>query len=609
MNSIGGITDITEERLSAKATVTQRVTALGHHQLKGGLDLEDNYLDDFSSMTGGERYIGHQGGQLWEVDRFASFSPTGGAQPDSCVTINEDTGAREEHPCTYLDDFKRSTNTLNWASFIQDSWNILPNLTLEGGLRYEEQRLRSAQQIQNYVDPLTNQRIGKNALVLDGLFAPRVGVRYDWTKEGRSKVYGNWGRFYESIPMDLNNRAFGGETFYQAIFASSQCGSKPMGDPNTTPRLPSLPDGCPQDLRPEAGSANTPVQASLLGGGSEELYVPGGLSLVMPGLGPQYLDETLVGVEYELFEDLRVGASYQNRRLGRVVEDLSTDGAKTYIIANPGADVDTSGLAKQRDSLPMTDPKRAALQNRIDMFEKVKTFDEPRRDYNAIQLTANKRFSHNFFMQGSYTYSKLQGNYPGLFSADNGQLDPNISSQYDLIELLANRDGDLPADRPHNFKLDGYYTFDLKEQGQVITGARVRAQSGVPINTLGRHIDYGPNESFILPRGEWGRSDFTALADLRLQYSRPIGRNMTLSVSFDLFNIFNTQTQINVDDEYTRDNVNPIVGGTKEDLPYLTAQGAQGVETSTLATRRLNYANTTQRLTPVTARFGVRLEF
>ena len=30
-------------------------------------------------------------------------------------------------------------------------------------------------------------------------------------RNGRSKLFGNWGRFYESIPMDINIRAFGGE--------------------------------------------------------------------------------------------------------------------------------------------------------------------------------------------------------------------------------------------------------------------------------------------------------------------------------------------------------------------------------------------------------------
>jgi len=37
-----------------------------------------------------------------------------------------------------------------------------------------------------------------------------------------------------------------------------------------------------------------------------------------------------------VLDDLKVGVSYQNRVLGRVIEDVSTDGANTYIIANPG---------------------------------------------------------------------------------------------------------------------------------------------------------------------------------------------------------------------------------------------------------------------------------
>ena len=615
LNSPGFLTDVQENRYSGKATVTQRITAAGHHQVKGGLDVEDNYLDDFSSLTGGEQYIGHQGGSFWEIDRYAQLNKDLAGQTDSCVTIDEKTGNRIEQPCSYLDKLRRSTNTLNWAGFVQDAWQILPNLTLEGGLRYEEQRMRSADQIQHYKDPLTGRTVGKNALILDGLFAPRVGVRYDWTKEGRSKVYGNWGRFYESVPMDINNRAFGGETLYRAFFTSSQCGDAPMGpSPETTPGIPSLPQNCPRDLNPlpQNSPANTPnINTSLLGGGDDALMIPAGIALIQPGLGAQYLDETLLGIEYELFEDLRIGASFQNRRLGRVIEDLSTDGAKTYIIANPGTEVDTSALRAQRDSLPMTDPKRVALQKRIEAFEKVKDFDEPRRDYNALQLTAFKRFSNHFFLQSSYTYSKLQGNYQGLFSSDNGQVDPNITSQYDLIELLANREGDLPSDRPHNFKFDGYYTFDLKQAGQLTTGVRLRAQSGVPINTLGRHIKYGQRESFILPRGTWGRTDFVTSADLRMQYTRPISKNMTLTVYFDLYNVFDTQTQAAVDAEYTRDDVNPIVGGTKDDLPYLVKQIAGGFEDpdGALAERRLKYANTSARLSPITSRFGLRLEF
>src|SRR5262249_7857762 len=101
-----------------------------------------------------------------------------------------------------------------------------------------------------------------------------------------------------------------------------------------------------------------------------------------------------------------------------------------------------------------------------------------------VQLTASKRFSRNFFVQGSYTYSRLQGNYPGLFQSESGQLDPNITSQYDLIELLGNRFGTLPGDRPHQVKLDGYYTFDFGKAGRRTGAPRPPATAGTPARAL-----------------------------------------------------------------------------------------------------------------------------
>ena len=47
--------------------------------------------------------------------------------------------------------------------------------------------------------------------------------------------------------------------------------------------------------------------------------------------------------------------------------------------------------------------------------------------------------------------------FSGLLADDNYQAQPNLSSQYDLLELMPNRDGPLPQDRTHDFKLDGYH--------------------------------------------------------------------------------------------------------------------------------------------------------
>jgi hypothetical protein len=94
-----------------------------------------------------------------------------------------------------------------------------------------------------------------------------------------------------------------------------------------------------------------------------------------------------------------------------------------------------------------------------------------------------------------------------------------------------------------------------------------------------------------------------------MQYSRNLGKNMRVSFFFDLYNVFNAQTETRVDQTYTFDRVNPIVGGGKEDLPYLKRQGAGGVETPSLARKNLNFGNTSARLAPITTRFGIRIEF
>ena len=43
---------------------------------------------------------------------------------------------------------------------------------------------------------------------------------------------------------------------------------------------------------------------------------------------------------------------------------------------------------------------------------------KPKRNYTALEFTANRRFSNNWFLGGSYVLSRLYGNYPGLVNTD-----------------------------------------------------------------------------------------------------------------------------------------------------------------------------------------------
>jgi outer membrane receptor protein involved in Fe transport len=600
--SIGGpgpVADDTEQRFSGLLAVTQRVKALGSHEIKGGIDVETDSLDKARRYSGGA-FIQNFVGQDVRVSRWVQLESPTNANPrfdNNCGT------SMAALPCDYLGGnpgdpgTQIQSDTLNWSAFLRDSWQVLPNLTLNLGLRYEEQRLRYASFLQHTIDPQTDLPLGKNAITLQNMWAPRLGAIYDWTQEGRSKAYAHWGRFYESIPLDINNRSLGGELSYIQDFTACGATDMKIGGSNGV--------NCLSDPTARAS------RSQLIGANG---------TLIAPGIKPQYLDEFVAGVEYEVLDDLKVGVSYQNRRLGRVIEDVSTDGANTYLIANPGEwSSDDERALKARIDATDSPSLKQTLQHQLELFQGIRIFDQPRRDYNALQFTATRRFSRALYLQGSYTYSKTTGNYPGLVSYDNGQIDPNISSQYDLIELLANRQGPLPQDRPHYIKLDGYYTFDLRRQGALTVGGRLRAFSGTPETALAAHYIYGPDESFLLPRGALGRSEFDHGLDLHVEYTRRINDRLgwDLSVWVDVFNVYDTQGTSAIDSTYAppvslkgqMQNANPVSGGSYEDLIWVKQLDAKGNESSTPIGRNPNFGNPSQRYAPAYARLGARLTF
>jgi hypothetical protein len=337
--------------------------------------------------------------------------------------------------------------------------------------------------------------------------------------------------------------------------------------------------------------------------------IPQGFSVVVPGTKAQSMDEIVAGIEYEVLEDLRVGVSYQNRRMTSVIEDMSTDGGNTYYFGNPGSfpsgeeDALLNQIMNTGDSV-----LKGQLAKRLQDFRLLRQFDKPSRDYNAVQVTASKRFSRNFMVQGSYTYSRLKGNYPGLFQSESGQLDPNITSQYDLVELLGNRYGYLPGDRPHQIKLDGYYTFDLEKAGRVTTGLRFRAQSGILTEAIASHVIYGTTESWVLPRDISGRSAFGTSADLHVAYARRVG-DVDVEVYFDLFNLLNNQYETGKDNQYSINNIHPIIGGDMSDLAHAKAFAGFGGDQGIPVVKNLNWGRTFARALPLTGRMGLTLSF
>ncbi len=576
----GGLVDETQQRYSARLSGTQRVSAVGNHELKAGVDVEDNRLRSLRAQSGDVSYDVYVGA---ETDVFRYVDLDSGDLGDQC--LDSDNGV--VHPCTYVGGVDVNGSTLNWAAYLRDSWQPVPNVTLNVGVRYEEQRIRYAESIQNTTNSLTGETFGKNAIVLDNNWAPRLGVVYDWTKEGRSKLFAHYGRFYESVPMSVNRINLGGETSLFEVYESSQCGEPTMGIGG--------PDG-PGCER----SGETPVWAGVGGSGI----------LVAPGTKAQYMDEVVLGAEYALPSDTKLGVSYHNRWLGRVLEDISPDNTVTYVLANPGTFDEEEEARLEAELAATTDPdERDELEYLLEVYRGIRKFDTPTRNHHSVQFTASQRFSERMYAQASYTWSRTTGNFPGIFSPDSGFVAPNITGQYDLIELVANRDGPAPQDRPHAFALDGYYTHPVAKKISLTGGARFRAHSGTPIDVLASNPVYGQDESFLLPRGAAGRTEPVVRVDVHMGYRQALGNDMSLEAFADVFNLINRQPTAVADETYTIDSINPIVGGDGEDALWAKTLGPDGEETKESPFVNRNFTHPEARHSPLTVRLGMRLLF
>jgi outer membrane receptor protein involved in Fe transport len=606
----GAIARDLEERRAGRLGVLHRIKALGTHELKAGLDFEDN-LKTKARLYSGGAFIQNLGSSII-VNRYAELARPGDMDPRfdrSCSvpggSSSGATGGSGTVPCRYLGGLEDPTTrvdgqTRNWGAYLQDSWHPLKNLTLNAGLRYEEQRLYFAKRLRGELDPVTGERTGDIAMNLRGNWSPRLGAIWDPTEEGRAKIYGAWGRYYEGIPMDINDRSFGGEVSLQQTYSAGACGT----------------------VDPSLGVVDGTRCLTTTQQPDDEQLIGASGTLVAPGIRAQYLDEGLIGGELALPGSFVFGAVLQSRRLGRVIEDVSTDNANTYLIANPG---EWSKEEEDRllHEIETTTDKlaRARLEKQLRLFRGIRMFDRPSRDYQALELTLSRRFTSGLFLSASYTYSRADGNYPGLVSYDNGQIDPNISSQYDLIELLANRRGKLPQDRPHYVKVDAYRDFEIGN-GVLTIGGRLRALSGIPTNALAAHYLYGADESFLLPRGQLGRTSFDHGVDLHVAYKRKLAHGTSAELYVDVFNAYNRQGTFRVDETYApqyslaaggaggaEQNANPISGGTYEDLIWAKAIDDDGVETSSPIGRNPNFGRTTARYAPASAQVGFRVTF
>ncbi len=495
------------ERTSWAADGTWFVNAAGQHALKAGFQTE-KIANDVSQGYNADRIL-----YYWN----RSFTTT--------------TGDAVRGQYGYFRLLNIATfgvaETNNDAIFLQDSWTVRPNLTLNIGVRAENERIPNFGAIGP--DPAMEFSYSDK-------LAPRLGLAWDPLDNGQWKVYGSYGNYFDVMKYELPRGSFGGDKWVDFFFR--------LDDP----------DYAVNNVATCRTGNNTIFDNPVCGGGTlieaidrRHNAADPNESYIDPDLEPMEMLEYQIGADRQLATNMRVGVRYVHKELLRAIEDvgiLIPGIGEVYYIANPGYGLSTSIAAQP--------------------------FPKAQRDYDAFELTFERRLSNRWGVNASYTFSRLYGNYTGLASAEEqntvgvgARLSPNVSRQFDVVQSSYDKNGEftsgrLASDRPHQAKAQFIYQFPW----QMTAAVNQYIGSGTPKT----EIALVPIHNFFMPngRGNLGRTPWLTQTDLALTQNLGFGtRNVQLLLN--VLNLFDEATPIRF---WTVRNV--------EDLPVSEAEFFSG---------------------------------
>ena len=617
-------------RVEGNLSLTHFFNAAGSHQLKYGAAIDhsartsefkysgSNADDFYDSCESGEQgdggewcYSDDDGYRIANSNRVNNhrFIFVDTDNPDLRTTAGYGRVRKEEGELRAIatplgagiraDSYNERLSTQNYGVFLQDRWAILSNLFITGGVRWELQDMRDI--------------LGERAILIWDNVAPRAGVVYDWTDEGKSRLYASYGWFYQPLPLQLNTRVFGGLVNVQRSYRNADCEGNSVSINGTV--FQRTDRGQPTEYCADFASSTSQLTEGA----------------VVPRLRGQYNQQFQMGYEQEVIEDLTLGVRWLHTDLGRAVEDVSTNGGLNFIIANPGVGVDPETIASKENecsdiesnlnALDVDDPQTSVLARELqrcrflaDSFGKVgDLFDKPRRNFDAFTFEVKKRFAKNWLLLGSYTFSRLVGNYDGFVDPTTGAINLGSSVQFDIPELVRNSFGPLSFNVPHRLKLDGFYSFDLQEAGRLTLGTSFRFNSGYPISLRGGSNRYpGSFPIYIVPRGVGGRVEPNYQWNVSLSYAYPLPGNLEIEAAARLLNVTNARAVLRVDEVYTFQNTRPVAGGDLSDLKHTKIQNA-GNPTEffqrAVISPQGNFGVESAFQTPLAAQFEIQLRF
>jgi len=572
----------------------------GTHNLKFGYQLNrlNNDISQHYNVPLVQYFVGSSA-------FYVPFGPVGTANCAAVEAADGTTKCQGKYGYINVLDYGSGgqATSFNHSFFVQDSWSIARGITINYGLRLEREYL-----------PAEDQPAGGISHPIDfswgDKIAPRIGIAWDPFRNGKMKIFGGYGQFYDQMKLNLAISSFGGQFWsncYYALDTSNVASIAPARDSNgrycggigtTSASLANFGSATPAGLTflENNNFRTNPTTCSTCTITEEG---------VAPGLKPYKQHESTVGFDYQINPTLAFEARYDRRRLDHVIEDSALVNpaiGETFVIVNPGQGLNSTydkfynflyGVNNSNcgSACPPTIPAQ--------------------RDYDGVEFRLTKASTKHWSGMFSYTYSRLWGNYTGLTSSDQadgggGRNAPNNSRSFDEPMFSWNANGGsssglLPTDRPNTFKGYAYYDLGWLRKFSTEFGIFQVMYQGSPLssyldvgNSFPSLLSGGAFPVFIVDRGKWvdvtqnpttgaitvgspqtKRTPWYNQTDFNFTQNYKIGETKVLSFSAIFTNLLNeravTQVEGNISSGFSSNFIAPGGLQTSAGTPFYQA--------------------------------------
>ncbi|MGC1413716.1 MAG: TonB-dependent receptor [Candidatus Acidiferrum sp.] len=409
--------------------------ALGRHQIKFGADINHAHNGGDSKEFGGPIFLGQLNYNT--CTNTAAFC-------ESSAYLDDISNVR-----TYTQSYGNANYTVDdtlWSVFVQDDFRVRNDLTLNLGLRYEQQTFTDARKD----------------------FAPRVGFAYNWRGEGKTVIRGGYGIYYAQVVDNSQaNYALGGPT---GVFNYS-AGPGQIGFPTSVADvpLPAFPAGAVEPVRTIYIRPGRSAYYNQFFPVADLIGYPNAL------LNP-YSEQWTFGVERQVARGWVLSVDYLGSHTLKVVRPLDVDPPTPFIRTMQGQTRSPQaanctrllwvqfyadeGVACNPTAANPPQPAYGVITSDVNNGFVL---------YNSLNVNLNHQFSSRFAMLASYVYSHTIDNVDPDATGQNPN-DPNFTGDQEK--------GNALFDQRHRFVLSGTYSapwgFHL--------GGYATLASGLPFN-------------------------------------------------------------------------------------------------------------------------------